>query len=180
MFMKITSILNPIAVIQQLSASFSVEKDRGEERGRQKQRTTVIFSLVLVWQDQFLFVIMGSGCEAVWRLSVRVHTFVWLIVLPPVWYERLKMLLCVCVGWVCVGCCICWNFGSGHSKSLPLHGEDSTFHPIVSLEVTVWMWQHNILSLSLSRFLFFSLSLLPSGYMDGSHIICQKHVWAML
>lgn len=48
MFMKITSILNPIAVIQQLSASFSVEKERGEERGRQKKRKTVIFSLVLV------------------------------------------------------------------------------------------------------------------------------------
>lgn len=125
--------------------------ERGEERGRQKKRKTVIFSLVLVWQDQFLFVIMGSGHEAVWRLSLRVHTFVWLIVLPPVWYEQLKMLVCVCVGpSVCVGCCICWNFGSGHSKNLPLHGEDSTFHPIVSLEVTLWMWQHNILSLSLS------------------------------
>ncbi len=162
-----------------------MEKEKGEERGRQKKRKTVIFSLVLVWQDQFLFVIMGSGREAVRRLSLRAHTFVWLMVLPPVWYERLKMLACVGFGPSVCGLLYLlklWLRAFEESSTSWWRQYISSYCVLRgnTLDVTTLHSFFLSLSLSLSLSSLFSFLLWEMPYMDGSHRVCQEYVWAIL
>ncbi len=146
-----------------------MEKEKGEERGRQKKRKTVIFSLVLVWQDQFLFVIMGSGREAVRRLSLRAHTFVWLMVLPPVWYERLKMLACVCVGPSVCGLLYLlklWLRAFEESSTSWWRQYISSYCVLRGNTLDVTTWHSFTLSLSLVSFFFSSMGDAVYGWIS--------------